>query len=176
MAARCKTCDYHLETIGGESVCLQCSHDKLMALEAFFARAGVEIRGDDGKTLPPMRQAWDHGRVILHLGVPPAAVVCKDKEYWVTQLRTWHANGTFARMNAAMGSHQPVQVRRSDGTVSVGVITATAGFGGRSIEVEVDTSDGPRYKSMGTEEFLELNPGFGPHLKELEPQQRAAGG
>lgn len=175
MAARCETCDYHLERIGGEFVCLSCSHDKLKAVEERLARAGVEFRGDDGKTLPPMRQAWDHGRPVLHFGLPSASA-CEGHDYWVTQLNTWHQNGTFTRMNDAMVAQQPVQVRRSDGSVSVGVITATSGFGGRSIEVELDTPDGPRYKSMPTEDFLELNPGFGPHLLELQPEQKAAQG
>jgi hypothetical protein len=175
MATRCKTCDHHLESISGEKVCLSCSHDKLVAFEAFFARAGIEIRGDDGKTLPPMRQAWDHGRPVLHFGLP-AASACEGHEYWVNQLNTWHQNGTFARLNDAMVAKQPVQVRRSDGTICVGVITATAGFAGLTIEVEFDTPDGLRYKSMPTEDFLELNPGFGPHLLELEPQQKVAEG
>lgn len=174
MAARCKNCFHHLERFGGELVCLCCSHQKLVALEALLARAGVEIRGDDSNTLPPMREAWDHGRPTLHFGVPPSAA--HGSEYWVTQLNAWHQNGTFTRLNEAMAAKQPVKVRRSDGALSVGVITATSGFGGRSIEVEIETPEGPRFKSMDTDDFLELNPGFGPHLKELEPQQEVAQG
>ena len=171
MAARCKTCDYHLETIGGGRVCLSCSHDKLVTLEALLAGAGVEFLGADGKTLPPMRQAMDH-RPILHFGLPPRSAHGSD--YWVTQLNTWHQNGTFARLNDAMVATQPVKVRRSDGTLSLGVITATTGFGGRSIEVQIETPEGMRFKSMNTADFLELNPGFGPHLKELESRSNAS--
>lgn len=167
MAARCETCDYHLERLGGEFVCLYCSHRRLVALERQLARVGAEFRADEVPPgqLPP----FDHGNAVLHLGIPDASQH-GDSEYWVVQLRTWHANGTFARMHQAMEARQPVQVRRSDGTVSVGVITATAGFGGRSIEVEVETPEGKRYKNTDTDDFLELNPGFGPHLRELRPR------
>lgn len=153
MAARCETCDYHLERIVGQFVCLQCSHEKMQSIQAVLDRAGVQVRLGD--------------KPGLVFGIPPE----KDppQTYWVTQLHAWMANGTFDRMNDC--GDQPVRVRRNDGSLSIGVIHATAGFGGRQVEVMIETPGGPIYKDVGTDDFLELNPGFGPHLKELVPKQ-----
>lgn len=154
MAARCTQCGYHLERDGEGFACFNCSHQDLRRIRAVLDRAGVHVRLGDSPGLV--------------FGIPPE----KDppETYWVTQLYAWKANGTFDRM--ADCGDQPVRVRRSDGSLSIGVITATACFGGRSVEVKIETPGGPIYKSMGTDDFLELNPGFGPHLKELvRPEQ-----
>lgn len=110
--------------------------------------------------------AWDSPGLVF--GCPPENGALNT--YWVVQLHAWMANGTFDRMKDC--GDQPVRVRRTDGSLSIGVIESTAGFGGRSVEVKIETPCGPIYKSMGTDDFLELNPGFGPHLKELvRPEQ-----
>lgn len=117
-----------------------------------LARAGVTLRRRDQE-------------YILMFGVPDPDAR-KAGEPWLAQLLTWQANGTFARLNAAMDSKQPVQIRRSDGSMSVGHV-CSMGFGGRAIQVQIKTPKGPLFKNCSTEDFLELNPGFGPHLKEL---------
>lgn len=109
--------------------------------------------------------SFDYAGNLL-FGLPPESH--RRPDYWVTQLHAWTANGTFGRLVAAAQAKQPVLVKRSDGSTSVGVIKTTTGFGGRTIEVEIETSEGLRYKSMETSQFLELNPGFGPSLRELE--------
>lgn len=124
-----------------------------MDLELALARAGVTL----------VSYADEQ---VLTFGLPDPDSR-EPMEWWAVQLKTWHANGTFDRLKAAMDARQPVRVRRSDGSISVGYLKTIAGFAGREVEVEVDSLMGPRYKRSPTEDFLELNPGFGPHLKEL---------
>jgi hypothetical protein len=95
----------------------------------------------------------------------------EETEWWVRQLDEWFKNGTFSRLGAAMEAQQPVRVPRTDGSSSIGVITATSGFGGRVINLRIDGEDRPLYKAIDTDYFLEANPGFGPSLLELRPKE-----
>ena len=86
---------------------------------------------------------------------------------WIAQLTAWKADGTLARLSAARIAKQPVQVKRTDGSISIGRLHETCGFGGRMMTIEFDTPKGKRYRHEKTEDFLELNPGFGPALQHL---------
>ena len=127
-------------------------------------RCGADRGVGDGDFVGALK-AFLHNPGCIH--GPPWKERSTDREYWVIQLDTWHQDGTFVRLQAAMDAKQPVHVRRSDGSLSVGTLHSIANFGGREVEVELHLPDGPHYKCMPTEDFLALNPGFGPHLLEL---------
>ncbi|MCP4967392.1 MAG: hypothetical protein GY926_19440 [bacterium] len=89
-------------------------------------------------------------------------------KHWAKQLQTWVDDGTFERMDDAIRSDRTVKIPRSDGSVSDGRITGF-GFGGRSVSVRFQTPEGERFKTIAIDDFLELNPTFGPYLKEAIP-------
>ncbi len=92
------------------------------------------------------------------------------QDYWAIQLQTWTDNGTFDRITAAEKDGTAVMARRSSGAIVIGVVDG-GGFAGRTTDVKFKTPEGKTlWKSMRTELFLELNPQFGPHLKELIPE------
>jgi len=103
----------------------------------------------------------------LPVDVHRAIAVEAAAEWWLRQLRAWDRYGVFKRFTEAIRTRRPVKVRRSSGAIDGAFIRGT-GYGGRSVELEIDTSPA-RYKSVDTDKFLELNPELGPHLLHLRP-------
>lgn len=93
-------------------------------------------------------------------------------EYWVKQGRAWRENGTFERLNEAEKKGTQVKVERSDGSISIGVLDG-GGFGGHMLTVKIEKEGKPTlWKNVHTEEFLELNPEFGPSLMRKHEEEK----
>ena len=100
-----------------------------------------------------------------------------DPEHvWIAELKRWHADGTFDRMDAAAHARTPVYVKRSSGHMQVGRILG-GGHAGRSVTIEwTDPELGSRCKVIPTKVFLAFNPSFDGSLEVCrEAAERAIG-